>query len=704
MNRNIGLLIVFSAIFFTSFAQSNQLIDIGKPLVQSNVMVLNDCIVPSSINNKDYTIILFDKGPLNPNNNTLAVNAFKVIFVDLQSKITQIVPIKDKAGNIINPTVGEIFNWQIAADGNIYIATQAGGHLIKIDYKKRTVTDVGVPYNFTNIPNLTTLSFGTDYSLYGIINRIEGKNQGAYSFNYNYNGNFILYDSLPIDISRYRVKYIGADDTHVYVRAEDATYKLYAIDKITKQKKEIQLYYNGAILDASKPFEIVTYIGNYVYARISLHNTAYYWKLYNGKVLDNIPPPVTILNKRVDNFWKGFIYNYPEAKTMWNASTNYLQYSLDNITGSIDLNNIVQKIERATGTITPYLNSAKNTTQLFVHGVKYACAATVNMENNVIESLGVNPTISAYTSIANFNQSNVLIGGYSNGLIQEYNSKNEWNIFKNLNSPAPTDANANPTIKYQLQNPANSSNNIPGVLSVGKILKMKSTQLIIAAGDRGRNNPPNYDDEMAVSIINPASNTFKNVYHDAVFKDYNFGTMCVDDVNQKILVVGLKRKQPNIATAKLFVLDIEGNLVNEPQNFTYNGAQLNNIIYIEIVDSSIYFKSDNIVYCVKNYNNLTGIEKVVTIQGMMIGAMCLATTETEKYIVVVYELPGNEGFKVVYTPITTTNNIVPINDKDVIKVDGTINEKNGTKPYQIINIKNKVIISGFTSLYSFMLN
>jgi hypothetical protein len=154
----------------------------------------------------------------------------------------------------------------------------------------------------------------------------------------------------------------------------------------------------------------------------------------------------------------------------------------------------------------------------------------------------------------------------------------------------------------------------------------------------------------------------------------------------------------------LFVLDIEGNLVNEPQNFTYNGAQLNNIIYIEIVDSSIYFKSDNIVYCVKNYNNLTGIEKVVTIQGMMIGAMCLATTETEKYIVVVYELPGNEGFKVVYTPITTTNNIVPINDKDVIKVDGTINEKNGTKPYQIINIKNKVIISGFTSLYSFMLN
>ncbi len=274
-------------------AQTNQIIDLGKPLIQANISNLNGCIVPSSKNNNDYTAILIDKGPLNPNNNVLPLQPFKVIFVDLFSKQFQVVPIRNKEGVEATEPVGDIFASLFGADGNIYVGTQGGGHLIKIDYKNRTVTDFGVPYLtfFTNISNLTTLSFGTDYSLYGIINRIEGKNQGAYSFNYNYNGNFILYDSLPIDISRYRVKYIGADDTHVYVRAEDATYKLYAIDKITKEKTEIVLQYNGAILDASKPFEIETYIGNYVYARISLTNTAYYWKLHNGQVLDNLPPP-----------------------------------------------------------------------------------------------------------------------------------------------------------------------------------------------------------------------------------------------------------------------------------------------------------------------------------------------------------------------------------------------------------------------------
>lgn len=41
-------------------------------------------------------------------------------------------------------------------------------------------------------------------------------------------------DSLPIDVNRPRVKMIGADDTYTYVRAENANYKLYAINKLTK--------------------------------------------------------------------------------------------------------------------------------------------------------------------------------------------------------------------------------------------------------------------------------------------------------------------------------------------------------------------------------------------------------------------------------------------------------------------------------------
>ena len=705
MKKLITLLTTLQLLLFgvVVLAQTNQIVDLGKPLIQANISELNGYIVPSSKNPTDYTAIIIDKGPLNPNNNALALFPFKVIFVDLFSKQYEVVTLKNLQGAEVTETVGDVFTTQFGADGNIYVGTQGGGHLIRIDYKSRTVTDLGNPNPtyFNSIPNITTLGFGTDFSLYGIINKINQPGTGAYSFKYDYFGRFTDVDSLPIDANRHRVKMIGSDDTYTYVRAEDADYKLYAINKLTKTKSEIVLQYNGAPLNPSTAFEIETYVGDYVYARISLTNTAYYWKLHNGQVLDNQAPNV-YLRKRADLVWKKLIYNYGQISTMWNATDFKLYYQKDSIIDFVDLNNAVQKVTRPTGAITPYFNLGKKTNELFVHGSKYSTAASIAYENNnTITKLGANPTLSIYAATTNFDNTKVLIGGYANGTIQEFNSGNDWNIFTSPTAPVFTTSAANPAIKYQVQKPENSTNNVPGILSIASIKKLNTAQLIVAGGNRGRNNPPYYNDEITVSIINSANNTFKNVYYEAEFKDYMFSSLSIDQVNQKIILIGVKREMPNQGSSKLFILDVNGNLVGTPQNLLFNGFMLNYVRDIEVVNNTLYFRSDNFIYRINNYNNPTNIEKMLTLQGMYFKAMGLVSSNNNKYIVAAYELPGLAGYKLIYMPLTTTNNVLPSNDNDVTKVEGVINENNGTFPYEFTAADNKVFLSGFTSIYSF---
>lgn len=706
MKNLITLLLLLSFHIGTeAVAQTNQIIDLGKPLIQANISNLNGCIVPSSKNNNDYTAILIDKGPLNPNNNVLPLQPFKVIFVDLFSKQFQVVPIRNKEGVEATEPVGDIFASLFGADGNIYVGTQGGGHLIKIDYKNRTVTDLGRPNPtfFNNVSNMTSIGFGTDYSLYGIINKINNPGTGAYSFKYDYFGNFTEIDSLPIDVNRPRVKMIGADDTYTYVRAENANYKLYAINKLTREKTEIVLQYNGAPLDSSKPFEIETYVGDYVYARISLTNTAYYWKLHNGQVLDNQAPNV-YLRKRADLIWSNMIYSYGQITTMWNTTENKLYFQKGTTIDFVDLSNAVQQFARPTGAITPYFNLGKETNELFVHGSKYSSAASLNYENNnVITKLGANPALSIYAATTNFDNTKVLIGGYSNGTIQEFNSGFDWNIYASPASPSFNAANANPAVLYQVQNPENSINNVPGILSIASIKKLNTAQLIVAGGNRGRNNPPYYNEEIAISIINPANNTFKNIYHEAEFKDYLFSTMTIDQVNQRIILVGNKREMPNQNTSKLFILDINGNLLNTPQNLLFNGFMLDHLRDVQIVNNALYFYCGNIIYRINNYNNLEGIEKMLTLPGMYFTTMGLINHNSNKYIVASYQLPSDAGYKLLYMPITTTNNILSINDNEVTKIEGVINENNGTLPYEFAAVGNKVFLSGFTSIYSFEL-
>lgn len=453
MKKLITLIATVQFLLFGAIVtgQPNQVIDLGKPLIQANIVELNGYIVPSSKFNNDFTAILIDKGKLDPNNNVLPLNPFKVIFVDLNAKQYQVVTIKNTLGNEVTTAVGDIFTSQYGADGNIYVTTQGGGRLIRIDYKNRTVTDLGNPNNnlFNSIPNMTTLGYGTDFSLYGIINKTSGVGAGAYSFKYDYFGRFTEIDSLPIDAERSRVKMIGADDTYTYVRAENADYKLYAINKITRVKKEIVLKINGTPINPTTAFEIETYVGDYVYARISLTNSAYYWKLYNGDVLDNEAPNV-YLRKRADLVWKKFVNNCSQITTMWNSVENKLYYQNGAVIDYVDLDNAVEKIARPTGAIAPYFNLGSATNELFVHGSKYSMAASLNYDNNnnSVTKLGANPALSIYAVTTNFDNTKVLIGGYSNGTIQEYNSGANWNIFSNPQAPAFTATNANPAIKY----------------------------------------------------------------------------------------------------------------------------------------------------------------------------------------------------------------------------------------------------------------
>lgn len=705
MKKSIQLVVLLIFLLGkTTSAQDNQILDFGKPFKMGNIFHVNGCIVRSSKFVNDYTALLIDRGKLNPNNNVLPLNCFKIVFVDLLAKQSQTVEIKDKSGNTITEAIGDPFTWIFGVDGNIYLGTQAGGHLICIDFKNRTATDLGKPINFDGIPHLTTLSLGTDLSLYGVINKTSGNNQGPYTFKYGYNYTFTQKDTMPVDQERLRAKLIGADDKYTYVRCEGSDYALYAINKLTNEKKRIILNYQDSELNPAIPLEIETYAGDYVYARISTNaGTAYYWKLYNGEVVDNEEPNKTI-RRRVDCLWY-HIFETSNIVTMYNNVDSKLYYQVGTIIDYVDLSNSIQKFEKPTGSIAQYTNAASSNIELFIHGQKYSYAASMKLnENNQFNLLGANSNQSTYSVIPDFDNTKVLIGSYSNGTIQQYNSAKSWNIFTSIHNPAAIDSTANPRILYQVHDPSNSINNIPGPLSASILKKINNFHLFVAGGNRGRNNPPYYDAEMAVSIINPVTSQIKNVYYEQYFHDYGFVTMGIDQTNNKIIVVGAKREAPNQASSKLFILNVNGELIGAPKELLYNGTSIINTLQIEVVNKSIFLFSDNKLFRITDYTNTNStVELMYNLAGTgtFKSLKHITLANGKEYIVTCFLSVLENGFKFAYLPTTTTNNVAPGFDNDVIKVNGKILIEDGCNPYEMVFVNNKIYLSGFTSIYGF---
>lgn len=425
-------------------------------------------------------------------------------------------------------------------------------------------------------------------------------------------------DSLPIDENRFRAKQMGANNNYTYDRCEANDFVLYTINKTTKQKSIIQLNVNAAALDPAKAFEIETYAGDYVYARISNNNSAYYWRLYNGAVYDNQDPILTYgsIRKRVDLIFSNFTKGDKDVTTFFDMGSSQLSYTIGDSTGIVSLNDYVQKYSRPTGAIAAFYNAAKNRNELFVHGLKYSLAGSIDYENNnEVTKIGANLSQSVYTVTPDFDNTKVLIGSYSNGTIQSYNSQNSWNIFTSLQSPAPIAANANPVIKYQVQNPLNSLNNEAGVITVNSIKKINSLQLYVAAGNRKRNNPPYFQEEMGFSIINATNNQVKNIFI-TEFQDYYFGSMDVDQVNNKIILTGYKKESPNQNAARLFVFNANGEMQGASQPILFNNNPMLGEIKIEVLNNKVYAFCGNLLFRINDYNNVnTTLETVYTLGG-----------------------------------------------------------------------------------------
>lgn len=267
----------------------------------------------------------------------------------------------------------------------------------------------------------------------------------------------------------------------------------------------------------------------------------------------------------MDLIFSNFTKGDKDVTTFFDMGNSQLSYKIGVSTGIVSLNDYVQKYKRPTDAITAFYNTTKNRNELFVHGLKYSLAGSIAYENNnEITKIGANLSQSVYSVTADFDNSKVLIGSYSNGTIQSYNSQNSWNIFTSLQSPAPIAATANPVIKYQVQNPLNSINNEAGVITVNSIKKINSLQLYVAAGNRKRNNPPYFQEEMGFSIINATNNQIKNIFIPE-FQDYYFGSMDVDQVNNKIILTGYKKESPNQNAARLFVFNVNGEMQGASQ-------------------------------------------------------------------------------------------------------------------------------------------
>jgi hypothetical protein len=738
----IKLLSIFT--FFISYAYTqvvlpkdapyDKLIDFGKPLYKANAVQIGGYF-PSCKFSGDYTAIIADYGQLN-SNGTAPVNCFKVYFIDVLSQTIENVPVKDINGNTITTKIGGFSagGVQVGLDNCYYLGTtdDGGGHLIRINYKDRTVTDLGVPHNFTGAPNLTTLALGTDLSLNGVINPAYGGS--AYTFRYDYECGFKELDTNPVDLTASRTKKIGADATHQYVICQDGdNYKLIAINRQTFAKNQITLSYGGNNLNTTISVEIESYVGDYVYARVSNFNgtgTVVYWKLKDGQVLGT--PATTGPNGgyggvrvRTDQIWYNNDFKQFESTTTLTPvldNINYkLYYKVNNNEGFVDLSGVLLKEYQTTQSIAPYLNANSNKIELFVGGAKYSMASSLKVPTAESQYLGVY-TQSMYATTSDFDNTNVWMAGYPTGVIEKYNSTNAWNLLNSINSPTTTSATTNPQLKYYTHLKVNDK---WGPLSIAEIKKI-SPNILIAGGTCAReyNHLPVEGDEIGLSIIRtdlPDNSAITNVY-DPVFNDYVYNSMDVSDADKLIFIVGKKRTlvsgSPNY---RMFILNIAGTIVTsfdmkDPNN--QPTLWVNELSEIRVFGKTIYFIGQydkpgvGGTYCIlkiADYTISTTPSVICSINGLGSFAPSLGLSLDGNYLWADCNRLINDGTKLLlYMPTSINNDIYDATNKSfqyVKMVEGDIPPEGGAIPgkfaYIYIDQQGYVLYSGHESIYGF---
>ncbi|MCU0320950.1 MAG: T9SS type A sorting domain-containing protein [Chitinophagaceae bacterium] len=670
---------------------SPSLVSFGKPFVAVNIVDLN--IVIPSVQCNDKTAVLIDLGELDNQGNP--INCFKVMFVDLISKNCQSVNVKDVTENtVITSNIGKPNVWTIGMDGNIYVGTSGGGHIVRINARSRKVEDLGLPINLIGQLSITKLSIGTDFTINGAILQ-EGT--GTFVFNYGYNCNFKTLSNQIINLSYPNIKDITNDTyfTYVVCQSNNNELKLYKIHNITLVLDEVvNMFPNNTI-----PSSLDAYLGDQVYGTVDNGNASPLLFKLNSTYTEllsavQITSPLSSVLIKPKNVWKSLYTNYVGFNTSFNVNDKKLYYTSTTISGSVDLSSCIQIVSRPTRVFAPYYNAITGNYELFIHGSQINKAASLNYMNKTLNLLGDNnvPYLQAYSAITSFDNQKVYIGG--SNYIQTYNSNNNWN-----------NTGTNPANTFTTgANPLLTNNRLWGA---SKMVKMNTAQLLVTVGTNGgnRGNTMVQADETSLLIINPSTGVINDIYRPQ-FSQFLYGhkALAVDQKNEKILVIG---NNQNVSVggkfAHLMVLNTTGNIELELDIVDENNNPIYEIMNLEADSTTLYFYKANVLYRIPNYT-LTGAKAERVYFNSYNGIFRAIGLSTNKQFITLASSNGNNDVQILIIPVESNNlTFYPENMGNIIIVNGTITaeESSNSFPFEFAFTDDYCFLSGYTSVWGF---
>jgi len=723
-------------------APMDQLIDFGKPLFKSNATIVGEARKSSKCNG-NFVVLVADKGQLSPTNGVTPVEIIKFYFIDFNSTSNSIenIPIKNLDNSVLTAPIGDIQTTCKGLDGCLYIGTNPGAYVLKVDYVNRTITNLGKPYNLNSGEYITTLMLGTDGAINGVYNEYYG--HPARRFRYDYDCTFKELNSDYIDPNGSRTKVITSDATHQYARSERGdTYNLISINRQTGLKTEITLSYNGINLNTTTPFELQTFFGDYVYARASSFNgtsTYVWWRLENGQVVSttadayptpypNSDPTFDFTRKtRVDLIWHNY-HSQALPTVIYNDIVSKIFVAHNGSNYTIDLSGTLTQHYQATLAIAPYFNSnpSSGNMELFVNGAKYGMAASLNVNLAQSSKLGVTSS-SVYTSITDFDQANVWYAGYPAGEVSKYKSNLSWTTSNSANPPASTSNLANPRLYYSTHAQPRPSNPIYGPITVSDLKKIGANLLIVGGTNSRQYNHSIEEEEIGLSIINTNfltnADAVTNIYYPA-FDDYSYYSMDVNSVDGLIYIIGRKRDRVQNTNTKfrLFILNTSGVLINQHDLLDTQG---NNTLYVwgfKSYGKSLYFTAQHEINNQTQYSILKIPDYTLSMSmqvmchvaglGSFGGAFAssLGISPNGKYLwAVCFKLNSNGEGIPIYMPTSTSNASYQANNYAInnVKIVNGIIPFDPLGNFQIHTVfintaqSNYILISGKTSIYGF---
>ncbi|MBC7721445.1 MAG: hypothetical protein H7068_05430, partial [Pedobacter sp.] len=527
--------------------------NLGKPFVTTNINYRINPLNPNNAplfvyhanSNNGYELVMIDNGKTD---GQTPLNAFRFITVNLDDNSYKVIVIKDKiTGAIITNSVGRIVRYVFGKNKKLYIATEGsfggGGHIIEYDYYTQTAMDLGKPFKKdSRYLDIYSLNVTTDGTLCG---GSFGGSGDVMTFRYNYDNKFDV-DAVALDNSSRYVAYISGDEKYTYASCGENNWKLYAIDKITKQKK-ILLQKSGA----DNRIELMTRT-DAPYA--TLINTHYLLNNNSIKSLGAYNRPET----------EQLVYSiYQQATTLlpqvnWADYSKILSYTLPSGQSAHLVINDAVSDNYPTGSAL-WLNN-----QLFIASANHSLLGKYDGQWNVLGTTGID-----INSIATSpNTTSIFIGGYPKGKLLTYNYSQPYTLnLSTNNDPFIGDKMlANPQPLAMLQDADNNGNH--GPINITQMVVTK-TGFVVAAGDDDRITSTS-GRQLAISSYKAgsiANSAFQGL------GNYQFTSMCLNDDSTLAYISAYPIAGGN---ATIFVYNPATNAIIK--NITFQGSNAGKII------------------------------------------------------------------------------------------------------------------------------